>query len=46
MMEKFTNVLAKVCAVVLMLILLALAILIAAALSCGCVGIIRWGLGI
>ena len=44
-MEKFTNTLTKICTVIIVAILLALSVLIAAALACGCVGIIRWGLG-
>lgn len=45
-MEKFTNALTKVCTVVIVAILLVLSVLIVGALACGCVGIIRWGLGI
>lgn len=44
-MEKFTNTLTKVCTVIFVGILVVLSVLIAAALACGCVGIIRWGLG-
>lgn len=45
-MEKFTKALTIVCTVVIVGILIVLSVLIAAALACGCVGIIRWGLGI
>lgn len=45
-MEKFTNALTKVCTVIFVGILIVLSVLVAAALACGCVGIIMWGLGI
>lgn len=46
MMEKFTKTLTKVCTAVVVILMLALSVLVAAALAVGCVGVIRWGLGL
>lgn len=45
MMKRVSDALAKICAVAIVVTMVALSVLIAAAMACGCVGIIRWGLG-